>query len=128
MRADSWESGRRPHFMLEIATMFGVKVDDALDVWSCLVQRRMQKETGLVDAKVGGALLLHLPLHVHLDQARGSDLVVHHPKGVEKKVLSVLADSCRNMVVYALAPAVDVNESVDCCKFTPKLLLPLSVD
>ena len=33
----------------------------------------------LVDAEVGGALLLHLPLHVHLDQAGGSDLVVHHP-------------------------------------------------
>ena len=36
-------------------------------------------DTHLVDAKVGGALLLHLPLHVHLDQARRSDLVVHHP-------------------------------------------------
>ena len=35
----------------------------------------------LVDSKVGGALLHHLPLHVHLDQARGSDLVVHHPWG-----------------------------------------------
>ena len=33
----------------------------------------------LVDAKVGGALLLDLPLHVHLHQARRSDLVVHHP-------------------------------------------------
>ena len=42
----------------------------------------------LVDAEVGGALLLHLPLHVHLDQAGGSDLVVHHPwekKTVNKK-------------------------------------------
>merc|ERR1719507_1426457 len=95
---------------------------------SCLVQRRMQKETRLVDSKVGGALLHHLPLHVHLDQARGSDLVVHHPKRVEKKVLSVLADPCCHVVVYALTPAVDVNESVDCRKFTPKLLLPLSVD
>ena len=33
----------------------------------------------LVDPEVGGALLDHLALHVHLDQARGSDLVVHHP-------------------------------------------------
>merc|ERR1719264_2071952 len=96
-----------------------VKVDDALDVRSCLVQCRMQKETRLVDSKVGGALLHHLPLHVHLDQARGSDLVVHHPKRVEKKVLSVLADPCCHVVVYALTPAVDVNESVDCRKFTP---------
>ena len=82
----------------------------------------------LVDSKVGGALLHHLPLHVHLDQARGSDLVVHHPwrdsrlkwgilrdedksvlkhksfftKRVEKKVLSVLADPCCHVVVYAL--------------------------
>ena len=33
----------------------------------------------LVDPEVGGALLDHLALHVHLDQARGCDLVVHHP-------------------------------------------------
>ena len=60
-------------------------------------------------------------------------------EGIQKKVLGVLADSCRHMVVYALekelfniimftlkddqmsnlTPAVDVNESIDCCKFTP---------
>ena len=47
----------------------------------------------LVDAKVGGALLLHLPLHVHLDQAGGSDLVVHHPWGkntVKKRSFQLL--------------------------------------
>ena len=133
----------------------------------------------LVDSKVGGALLHHLPLHVHLDQARGSDLVVHHPWGEsclkwgtlwdeDTSVLKhesffyqtgweesaqclgwpLLSRGCicpasniyictanniwhptirkdnamktqQTMCVPNLTPAVDVNESVDCRKFTP---------
>ena len=55
-----------------------VQVDDCPDVRSALVEGAVQQEPGLVDSKVGRALLHHISLHVNFDQGGGRDFAVHH--------------------------------------------------
>lgn len=72
-------------------------MDDALDVRAGSVDGRMEHEARHTDAKVGGATLDNVALHVHLDEGGGSDLMVQHAEGVEQEVFHVLADAglCR---------------------------------
>lgn len=68
-------------------------MDNTLDVRAGGVDGRVKHEAGHADAKVGGAGLDDVTLHVHLDEGGGRHLVVQHAEGVEQEVFRVLADA-----------------------------------
>ena len=70
-----------------------VEVDDTPDVRPGSVDGGVEHETSHADAKVGGATLDNVPLHVHLDEGGGRHLVVQHAEWVEQEVFGVLADA-----------------------------------
>lgn len=70
-----------------------MEVDDAFNVRSGSMDGRVEHEAGHTDAKVGGATLDDVPLHVHLDKGGGRHLMVQHAERVEQEVFCVLADA-----------------------------------
>ena len=74
-----------------------VQVQDTSAVRAELMHSTVQHEAALVDAEGGDAGVDDLALHVHLHQRGGSQLVVHHPVGVDEEVFLLLADAnlCR---------------------------------
>jgi len=68
-------------------------VNDALDVRSKLVDRRVKGESREVHTEGGRAGVDRLPSDVDLHEGRGGDLGVVHAERVDEEVLGVLAHS-----------------------------------
>lgn len=102
-------------------------MNNALDIRPGSVYRRVQLETRDVYAEVGRSLFDNRTLHVHLDQARGGDLVVKQPVGIHQEVLLILIETGGDLSADTLGPSVQIEQSEDSRQFAPQQFLALGV-
>lgn len=102
-------------------------MNNASEVWSALMNRRVQHYASDVQTQVGGTLIDDVALHVHLDQTGCRHLIVEQPERVEQQMLGILADSYGDVVVDALRPVLQVNDSVESRQLATEQLLALGI-
>jgi hypothetical protein len=92
------------------AAVARVQVDHAFELGPCGVDAAVDDEAGRVDDVVG--IAQQLAVLVDLDQARGGDLLEHHPVGVEQELVVGAGDARREVVADQVGPAEQRHQPV----------------
>lgn len=73
---------------------------DRLDVGARRVDRRVKRETDLVDPKARTAGVKDVTTHVDLDQTRSSHLVMEHTVRGDEEMFKVLRYSALHIIIH----------------------------
>jgi len=69
----------------------------------------------LINPAIGGTRMQDIAFNIHLDQRRGSDLIVAEAKGIEEELMVVWRDPHRDVVVDKVFPSKLCCQPVCCC-------------